>query len=99
LQPSATDEVTKEVLQPMGTVRFGRAMQLLYAPQAQGNFAMFNQQNRVPTEGPIWFRKMDRNGDGEISRSEFLGMTADFDRIDTDHDGLISRTEAEAVKK
>src|SRR5262249_49478603 len=49
----------------------------------------------VPTAGPLWFRKMDRNGDGDVSRREFLGTRADFDRIDTDHDGLISLEEAE----
>jgi Ca2+-binding EF-hand superfamily protein len=46
--------------------------------------------------GPVWFRKMDRNGDGDISRSEWLGSKEDFDRIDTDKDNLISVEEAEA---
>jgi hypothetical protein len=45
--------------------------------------------------GPAWFRAMDRNGDGDVSRREFLGTDADFRRIDTDGDGLISREEAE----
>jgi Ca2+-binding EF-hand superfamily protein len=49
---------------------------------------------RVPTDGPKWFRKMDRNHDGDISRVEFLGPRADFDRLDRDHDGLIDATEA-----
>jgi Ca2+-binding EF-hand superfamily protein len=47
--------------------------------------------------GPLWFRKMDRNGDGDVSRKEFLGTDEDFDRIDTDHDGLISEKEAVAA--
>jgi hypothetical protein len=42
---------------------------------------------------------MDRNGDGDVSRSEFLGTKAEFDAIDTDHDGLISLEEAEAYDK
>src|SRR5207245_2190078 len=46
------------------------------------------------TRGPVWFRKMDRNGDGDVSRKEFLGTDADFRRIDTDGDGLISVEEA-----
>src|SRR5206468_5228929 len=49
----------------------------------------------VPTRGPLWFRKMDRNGDGDVSRREFLGKPEDFVKIDTDHDGLISVEEAE----
>jgi Ca2+-binding EF-hand superfamily protein len=44
--------------------------------------------------GPLWFRKMDRNGDGDVSRAEFLGTSEDFKRIDTDGDGLIDPDEA-----
>jgi Ca2+-binding EF-hand superfamily protein len=51
---------------------------------------------RPRVRGPIWFVKMDRNGDGDVSRSEWLGSKEDFDAIDTDHDGLISLEEAEA---
>ena len=39
---------------------------------------------------------MDRNGDGDVSRREFLGTDAQFRAIDTDGDGLISVEEAEA---
>jgi Ca2+-binding EF-hand superfamily protein len=45
--------------------------------------------------GPLWFRKMDVNGDGDVSPREFLGSIEDFRRIDTDGDGLISVEEAE----
>ncbi len=56
--------------------------------------------NAVPapppsTRGPLWFRKMDRNGDGDVSLREWLGSLEDFERIDTDGDGLISLEEAE----
>ena len=47
------------------------------------------------TRGPRWFREMDRNGDGDVSRREFLGSAEQFKRIDTDGDGLISVEEAE----
>ncbi len=50
----------------------------------------------LPQRGPLWFRKMDRNGDGDVSRLEWLGTKEEFDRIDTDRDGLISAEEAEA---
>jgi Ca2+-binding EF-hand superfamily protein len=47
-----------------------------------------------PTAGPAWFRKMDRNHDGDVSLREFLGTRAQFDRLDRDHDGLLSPVEA-----
>jgi Ca2+-binding EF-hand superfamily protein len=47
------------------------------------------------TKGPVWFRKMDRNRDGDVSRREWLGTDEEFRAIDTDGDGLISLQEAE----
>lgn len=47
------------------------------------------------TRGPLWFRKMDRNQDHDISRREFVGTDEQFDEMDTDHDGLLSVDEAE----
>jgi Ca2+-binding EF-hand superfamily protein len=48
----------------------------------------------APARGPLWFRKMDRNGDGDVSPREFLGPREAFRRLDTDGDGLISLEEA-----
>jgi Ca2+-binding EF-hand superfamily protein len=51
----------------------------------------------APGLGPEWFRRMDRNRDGDVSRREFLGPREQFDRIDRDRDGLIDPNEAAAV--
>lgn len=52
---------------------------------------------RPPTAGPDWFRKMDRNRDGDVSRREFLGPVEVFKKLDADGDGLITAAEAEAA--
>lgn len=47
------------------------------------------------TAGPVWFRGMDRNKDGDVSRREFIGTEATFKKWDKDGDGLIGVAEAE----
>jgi len=47
---------------------------------------------------PVWFTKMDRNFDGDISPKEWLGTEEEFRMIDTDGDGLISAAEARAYE-
>ncbi len=46
------------------------------------------------TAGPVWFRKMDKNRDGEVSRREFLGEAESFDALDLNHDGAVELNEA-----
>ena len=51
-------------------------------------------QRPEPQAGPRWFRRMDRNLDGDVSRREFLAPRELFDRFDADGDGLINAAEA-----
>jgi Ca2+-binding EF-hand superfamily protein len=42
----------------------------------------------------MWFQRMDRNADGDVSGKEFLGRLKDFQKLDQNQDGLISPEEA-----
>ena len=54
---------------------------------------------RYQKKAPTWFREMDRNKDGDVSFREFLSDAKRFRKLDKDGDGLLSVTEALAVKK
>jgi Ca2+-binding EF-hand superfamily protein len=57
------------------------------APQATPNM-----------KAPDWFRKMDRNQDGDLSWREFLGTREIFDRLDQDQDGLVTVAELDRAE-
>ncbi|MDA1054059.1 MAG: hypothetical protein O3C40_26725 [Planctomycetota bacterium] len=75
----------------------------------RGSYRMFGSMNESAAEtpafqqrsesGPMWFRRMDRNGDGDLVWSEFLGPRDVFHQLDADHDGLIDPLEAAAAEK
>ncbi|MEO8271150.1 MAG: hypothetical protein ABI557_15620, partial [Aureliella sp.] len=46
-----------------------------------------------------WFSAMDANRDAHISSGEFLGEPSDFERLDVDQDGLVSRAEGFRAKE
>jgi Ca2+-binding EF-hand superfamily protein len=95
LEPPGPDgrveAVTKAAIQPTALLVLGRPADR-FAPVIDAT------RPAAPARqaGPLWFRKLDRNGDGDVSRAEFVGTRAEFDAIDADHDGLISAPEAEA---
>jgi Ca2+-binding EF-hand superfamily protein len=60
---------------------------------------MARSQPSAPAVGPVWFQKMDRNHDGEVSLREFLGPLEVFRRLDTNGDGRLDIHEAESAQK
>ena len=75
----------------------------------RGSFQLFGRSERMvsqsngflrpPSLGPIWFQRMDRNGDGDLTWKEFLGPREVFHQLDADHDGLIDPVEAMKAKE
>jgi|HubBroStandDraft_5_1064220.scaffolds.fasta_scaffold23622_1 Ca2+-binding EF-hand superfamily protein len=51
------------------------------------------------SDAPVWFQRMDRNQDGEVSLREFLGPISVFRRLDTNGDGRLDVHEAQAAQK
>lgn len=49
-------------------------------------------------QGPEWFRRMDRNQDGDVSEREFFGTRSMFSEMDQNGDQLIGSDEATAAE-
>lgn len=99
LEPSGgEDTVTRAAILPAVSLRLSRTLDRSYMNQ-QAYYPNPNMQPVASTKGPTWFKKMDRNGDGDVSRIEFLGTKAEFDAMDADKDDLVSVSEAETYEK
>jgi hypothetical protein len=70
-----------------------------FGPVPFGSAAKPRPAANAPARGPRWFQAMDKNGDGYISRQEFVGSPAAFAKLDTDGDGRISVEEAERADR
>jgi hypothetical protein len=74
-------------------VEFVRGAYNLFGPSEQLIAQTPAFQQRRPT-GPIWFQRMDRNNDGDLTWNEFLGPREVFHELDADADLLIDPQEA-----
>lgn len=96
LEPVQKDGFTRDALKPDGAIRFGE----LQAVQMAANMSdyLVNGRPRRALVGPAWFQKLDKNGDGQLSRREFPGSSADFAQWDKNGDGFITPEEVEAER-
>jgi Ca2+-binding EF-hand superfamily protein len=85
-----------------GQVTPGNMPEVLLLGLARGNSqnldALFTpppaRVETVAADLPRWFRSMDANADGAISRREFIGPLEKFDELDKNGDGLLDSDEA-----
>jgi Ca2+-binding EF-hand superfamily protein len=94
LQRDNRDGVTLEEPARHFHVEFVRGSFQLFGPP-EGAVSQLPAFQRATPVGPIWFQRMDRNNDGDLSWNEFLGHREDFYRLDTDRDELLNAAEAE----
>jgi Ca2+-binding EF-hand superfamily protein len=94
----ADGELAEQEVPELYQLVFDRA-----APQFAGlNFAQAMPERTTSAtaavpEGfgrPVWFEKMDRNRDGDVSRREFLGTAGQFRELDSNGNELIDLIEA-----
>jgi Ca2+-binding EF-hand superfamily protein len=90
INPSRLQKSYRIEFQRGGVGLFGRVDR----PSAETPAALLK-----PPSGPIWFQRMDRNGDGDLTWDEFLGPRDVFHRIDADRDGLIDEIEAKKASE
>ncbi|MCA9018134.1 MAG: hypothetical protein KDA77_22620, partial [Planctomycetaceae bacterium] len=81
------------------TFELGKPELFIFAPRDSSMSMNQNQAVQRTSTGPLWFQRMDRNRDGDISRKEFLFDPALFDQLDRDQDQLIDAAEAEAYQE
>jgi hypothetical protein len=72
-------------------ITLGPQVHALLAKQASAVQAVAPTNKSAP---PEWFASMDKNGDHDLSRDEFLGTSEQFKRFDSDADGLLTVGEA-----
>jgi Ca2+-binding EF-hand superfamily protein len=107
------DESLREhVNTPDGKIEPGDSGRHYHIEFVRGSYQLFGEPERMvaqgptfierPAVGPIWFQRMDRNSDGDLTYAsqtaygaEFLGPREAFHRLDVDGDGLVDAKEAE----
>jgi len=83
------------ILQHVRCVRGGRASPRRKGPAPRTAAKDEPRRGEPPTaDGARWVARLDRDGDGRVSRAEFDGPARHFDDFDRNHDGYLDADEA-----
>ena len=76
-------------------VRGGEAKPVTSGPNVEKSFAKPRRAREPRPEGqrPDMIRRLDKNNDGKVSKSEFDGPRRHFSHIDKNNDGFLSEKE------
>ncbi len=74
----------------------GPGVEMKYTHHRPGSASQPRGDERVGAPSGGFVRRLDRDGDGKVSRREFDGPPGHFDRLDGDGDGYLGNDEAPA---
>ena len=73
---------------------------LLVAAIVDVTSASGQKASRNSSGATLWMSAMDTDNDGTVSKQEFMSyMEAQFDKADTDRDGILDRKEMDQLRK
>jgi Ca2+-binding EF-hand superfamily protein len=93
-------EVSESEIPQLYQISFGPGQPQFRGVQIPGQSVLSSGDGAsTKSVAPVWFRKLDRNGDCELARREFPGTLAEFQKLDQNADGAVDTAEAEFVKQ
>ena len=93
-------EVSEAEIPQLYQISFGPGQPQFRGVQIPGQTVQSSDQgSSTKSVAPLWFKKLDRNDDGELARREFPGTLKEFQQLDQNSDSVIDTAEAEFVRQ
>ena len=92
------DRVAQSELESRFRLTFSFGRNQSFTPNANPMNQPLTPRLRSQANGATWYRRMDRNLDGDITWREFLGSREQFRALDLNSDEMIDVTEASATE-
>ncbi|MGZ0163031.1 MAG: hypothetical protein ACKVII_03880 [Planctomycetales bacterium] len=93
-------EVSEAEIPQLYQISFGPGQPQFRGVQIPGQTVQgADQGSSTKSVAPLWFKKLDRNDDGELARRDFPGTLKEFQQLDQNSDSVIDTAEAEFVRQ